>query len=140
LQARYDWMQQQLSRAYQSLTASHFRDAWYMPASPIRPEGPLLAEYAGVDALAFSVLTVVRESQEAAAARRTENVGIFILGLLSGSTPSFRGSPERTTLSVVLLDGRTGDCLWRSWTEVEKVGGHGLEDAVKLLFKKYPHE
>ena len=125
-QTRRAWMQKQLPLGYQSLTAS-----------AIRPEGPLLAEYEGADAVLFTTITVVWESAEAATSRRIGNTCAFILGLLSGSSsPPFHGSPERKTINVVLVDGRNGECLWRRSTEFENPGGRGLDDAVERLFRK----
>lgn len=135
------WMQLQLSRAYESLARIMGR----VRGELVRPEAELLAGYEGADALLFVLAEAITETPAATAARVTENTLVFFAGLaaaLAGHSGGMKlaGSPEGGRLEVILVDGRSGDILWRSFVTAESLGGTKLEQAMQKVFSRYPNQ
>jgi hypothetical protein len=134
------WMQLQLRRADQTLA----RVGGFIKGHCVRPEAPLLAEYEGVDGLIFVYAARVTESSSARTARYTINTASVIIGTglaLSGagsSTPVVMGSPAGCCLEVILVEGRTGDVLWRSRVVSTDPDGLTPRQAVEAVFARYP--
>lgn len=134
------WMQLQVQRAYQTLE----RIGGYARGNIVRPEVPLLSDYEKADALVFINASVVTESSEARNERFAYNAVAITVGLgaalLGGSSsaPFLEGSPEGSSLEVVLVEGRTGEVLWRSWTYTDSPDRQWLGPAVQEVFTDYP--
>lgn len=128
------WMQLQVRRANQSLA----RIGGHARGKIVRPEAPLLAEYEGADALIFVNASLVTESSEARKVRLAENAAGIAVSLVTGGVTAGLGSPEGSSLEVVLVEGRTGEVLWRSWTNTDSSDGRWLGTAVAELFTDYP--
>jgi hypothetical protein len=134
------WMQVQLRRAYETLA----RVNGQVRGEVTRPEAPLLAEYEGADGLVFVGAFVVTESPGAAGTRRACNALTALVGvglLLSGSSVgglAFEGSPEGCSLEVILVEGRTGEVLWRSLVTSKSLDGPLLDTVVQKVFARYP--
>ena len=134
-------MQLQLLRSYETLVKIPMRP---LP-QVIRPEGPLLAEYENADGLVFVCATVITESTEAKGTRYAVNTVSFAVGILamfggSSSAPYLEGSPAGCSLEVTLVEGRSGEVLWRSWVNPKSLDGPKLHAAVRELFARYPQD
>jgi len=135
------WMRLQLQRANGCLAPQTRANR----LECIRPEAPLLAEYEGADVLVFAGASTVLESPGAKGTRWTYNVlaitvGLTMAVLTGGTQPDLMDSPERNSLEVILVEGRTGEVLWRSWARPKSLKGPKLDAAVKKLFAHYPKE
>lgn len=136
------WMQLQVQRAYQTLV----RIGGYARGNVVRPEVPLLSDYEKADGLVFINASVVTESSEARNERFAYNAVAITVGLgatlLSGSStvPFLEGSPEGGSLEVILVEGRTGEVLWRSWTYTDLPDRQWLGPAVQEVFSDYPDQ
>lgn len=136
------WMQLQVHRAYQTLV----RIGGHARGKIVRPEVPLLADYEKADGLIFVKACAVTESSAGRNARLARNTAsIFVdLGLaaLGDTTPNWlvEGSPEGSDLEVVLVEGRTGEILWRSWTSSDLPDRRWLGTAVQEVFTDYPNQ
>lgn len=139
---RESWMQLQVQRAYQTLR----RVGGYARGNIVRPEAPLLADYEKADALVFVTASVVTESSGARAKRHAFNTGAFIVGLAAvvlddpSSMPFMEGSPAGSNLEVILVEGRTGEILWRSCTYNDSPDPERFGTAVQKLFSDYPDQ
>lgn len=148
LRARHAWMQNQVSNAYAYLNANWIQYGGHGVGCPIRPEAPLLAGYTHADAVVFVNAIVVNESEDAAAARAEANASMFVFALFLNLSlgghghvdPGFHESPEQHTLLISLVDGVSGECLWRSRAKLAFADGASLTEAVENAFKNYPHE
>ena len=143
------WLQCQLHRAYEKWV-----DDW-LPGYPsrqlMRPEAELLAEYEGADALLFIRAEVITETPLSAgktAALVAAQIGMVALmvpvAVLSGGSSGLgtMGSEPKAgcRLKVVLVDGRSGDILWRSFVEPKSLESASLEQTVKRVFSSYPKQ
>ena len=135
------WMQLQLNRAYEGLA----RIQRHASEKLVRPEAELLAEYEGADALVFVSAKVITETPAATGTRVAANTLVFFAGLAvaltghsGGGGMMLAGSPEGCSLEVVLVDGRNGDILWRSFVTPKSLDGPKLEQAVQKIFSRYP--
>lgn len=131
---RQVWMLLQLVRAYQTLTIIPTR----APPMIVRPEAPLLTEFENADGLVFVRACIVTESSGAKGTRYALNTVGALTALLGGGAPLLMDSPEGCTLEVVLVEGRTGQVLWRNLVQQKSMDGPKLNTAVTNLFAAYP--
>lgn len=131
---RQVWMLLQLVRAYQTLAIIPTR----APPMVVRPEASLLSEYENADGLLFVNACIVTESSGAKGTRYALNTVGMLTSLLGGGAPLLMDSPEGCTLEVVLVEGRSGEVLWRNLVCQASMEGPKLNTALTNLFSNYP--
>ena len=100
----------------------------------VRPEAKVLADHVLADGLVFLSVFVYKSTEGRKAKVAGENI-FAILGAYGGAhlTPY-----SQAIVQIALVDGETGDVLWRTrhdFTDLEKTGP---DQVVAELFKKYP--